>query len=183
MKLVLLDGSGAVGKMTVGKALSELTGLRLFHNHMMIEPVLSLFDTYDSRTVQALRDVIFRRYVETGNKGLIFTYMCAFDVESDVKYLEEVASIFQKRGGEVYFVELVAPQSVRLKRNRTKERLEEKPSKRDVLTSEARIIREDSLYRLESLPGEVKFQNYLKIDNSHLTPNRCARLIKEHFQL
>ena len=39
MKLVLLVGSGAVGKMTVGQALAKKTGLRLFHNHMMIEPV------------------------------------------------------------------------------------------------------------------------------------------------
>ena len=33
MKLVLLVGSGAVGKMTVGQALAKKTGLRLFHNH------------------------------------------------------------------------------------------------------------------------------------------------------
>ena len=40
MKLVLLIGNSAVGKMTVGQELAKITGLRLFHNHMMIEPVL-----------------------------------------------------------------------------------------------------------------------------------------------
>ena len=43
MKLVFLIGSGAVGKMTVGQELMKLTGLRLFHNHMTIEPIIEIF--------------------------------------------------------------------------------------------------------------------------------------------
>ena len=39
MKLVIIIGSGAVGKMTVGQELMKITDLRLFHNHMAIEPV------------------------------------------------------------------------------------------------------------------------------------------------
>jgi len=31
MKLVIIFGPPAVGKMTVGRALSRLTGLKLFH--------------------------------------------------------------------------------------------------------------------------------------------------------
>ena len=40
MKLVVIIGNGAVGKMTVGQELANITGLRLFHNHMSIEPIL-----------------------------------------------------------------------------------------------------------------------------------------------
>lgn len=40
MKLLILVGSGAVGKMTVGQSIMRKTALRLFHNHMMIEPSL-----------------------------------------------------------------------------------------------------------------------------------------------
>ena len=43
MDLVILIGSGAVGKMTVGQELMKITDFRLFHNHMMIEPVLEIF--------------------------------------------------------------------------------------------------------------------------------------------
>ena len=43
MKLVLIIGAGAVGKMTVGQELMKITNLRLFHNHMMIEPVIDIF--------------------------------------------------------------------------------------------------------------------------------------------
>ena len=37
MKLVLIFGPQAVGKMTVGQELAKKTGLKLFHNHMTIE--------------------------------------------------------------------------------------------------------------------------------------------------
>ena len=47
MKLVLIIGSGAVGKMTVGQELMKITDLRLFHNHMMIEPVIEVFGGFN----------------------------------------------------------------------------------------------------------------------------------------
>jgi len=36
MKLLLIIGDAAVGKMTVGQELTKITDLRLFHNHMTI---------------------------------------------------------------------------------------------------------------------------------------------------
>jgi shikimate kinase len=44
MKLVLLIGPPAVGKMTVGQELAKRTGLKLFHNHMSLELVNQFFD-------------------------------------------------------------------------------------------------------------------------------------------
>lgn len=43
MKLVIIFGPHAVGKMTVGQELAKLTGLKLFHNHMTIDIVSDLF--------------------------------------------------------------------------------------------------------------------------------------------
>lgn len=39
MKLLFMIGNAVVGKMTVGQELAKITGLKLFHNHMTIEPV------------------------------------------------------------------------------------------------------------------------------------------------
>ena len=44
MNFIIIYGPAAVGKMTVGKELSKLTGYKLFHNHMSIEFVLQFFD-------------------------------------------------------------------------------------------------------------------------------------------
>ena len=54
MKLLFLIGNGAVGKMTVGQELMKLTGLRLFHNHMTIEPVIEIFGQYNADVINRL---------------------------------------------------------------------------------------------------------------------------------
>ena len=36
MNLIVLIGSGAVGKMTVGQELMKITDYRLFHNHHIL---------------------------------------------------------------------------------------------------------------------------------------------------
>ena len=51
MKLVFLIGDAAVGKMTVGQELMKITDLRLFHNHMTIEPVLEIFGDFNGNAV------------------------------------------------------------------------------------------------------------------------------------
>jgi hypothetical protein len=42
--LLFVVGPPAVGKMTVGSAIAERTGLRLFHNHISIEVALRYFE-------------------------------------------------------------------------------------------------------------------------------------------
>lgn len=49
--------------------------------------------------------------------------------------------------------------------------------------SESCIRNEDSRYRLVSLEGEVPFPNYIKIDNTNLTPEVVADQIIERFGL
>ncbi len=183
MKLLFMIGNAAVGKMTVGQELAKITGLRLFHNHMTIEPVIEIFGKYNGPAINRLRQVIFEEFAKTDNYGMIFTYMWAFDQQSDWNYVEHVKSIFEPYGTEFYYVELVASREVRLERNATENRLANKASKRDIDTSNKRLISDDTHYRLESLEGEVPFDNYMKIDNTDLGPDVVARMIKERFNL
>ena len=67
MKLVLIVGSGAVGKMTVGQELMKITGLRLFHNHMMIEPVIEIFNSFNGQVIARLREVVFEEFLKSDN--------------------------------------------------------------------------------------------------------------------
>lgn len=181
MKLVLLFGTSAVGKMTVGQELAKRTGLRLFHNHMTIEPVIEVFGTLNRSAVSRLRDVIFEEFARSDNYGLIFTYVWAFDRPEEWAYVEKIKAIFE--GADMYYVELVADQKVRLERNRTENRLKHKPSKRDVEMSEKRLLNDDEKYRCVSYEGEIPFENYLRIDNTNLSPEEAARIIRERFGL
>lgn len=183
MNLIILIGSGAVGKMTVGQELMKITDYRLFHNHMMIEPVIEIFGRFDGGVVSKLREDIFDAFIQTDYEGMIFTYMWAFDMQSDWDYVRSLSDRFEASGGTVYYVELVADQAVRLERNRTENRLRNKASKRDLTLSQDRMIREETKYRLVSNEGEIPFKNYIKIDNTKLEPEAVARMIKEHFGL
>ena len=185
MKVVFIVGSAAVGKMTVGQALMERTGLRLFHNHMMIEPVIEIFGAYDGQIIDRLRDVVFEAFAASEQYGMIFTFMWAFDVPGDWAYIEHVQSIFRAHdpGAEFYFVELVAPQEIRLRRNASENRLKNKASKNNIAWSNQRLIEDDAKYRLESLAGEIPFENYMKLDNSELEPAQAAQQIQLRFSL
>jgi hypothetical protein len=182
MKLLILIGNSAVGKMTVGQELCKITPFRLFHNHMMIEPVLEIFGQFRGDVIQKLRSVIFEEFAKSDAYGLVFTFMWAFDMPSDWEYLESVKKIFGLPEEDVYYVELIAPQEVRLARNSTENRLKNKASKRDIEVSNQRLLNDDRRYRCESLPGEIPFPNYLRLENAEISPEEAARIIKDHFK-
>lgn len=183
MKLVFILGDAAVGKMTVGQELMKITDLRLFHNHMTIETVIEVLGKYDSKIINELRDVIFRNFADSDNYGMIFTFMMAFDQQDDWDYLEHIKNIFAPYDTEFYYIELIAPQEIRLKRNVTENRLKNKSSKRNLIISNQRLIEADQEYRCVSYEGEIPFDNYLRIDNSDKTPEVVALFIKETFKL
>lgn len=185
MKVLFLIGNAAVGKMTVGQELMKITDLRLFHNHMTIEPVIEIFGYFDPKAIQRLREVIFEEFAATECYGLIFTIMWAFDMQSDWEYIEHIQDIFKQKNNdsEFYFVELVASQKIRLERNATENRMKHKASKRDIDLSNQRLLNDDANHRCESYDGEITFENYIKIDNSYLAPDVVAKKIKERFNL
>ncbi len=178
MKLVLIIGAGAVGKMTVGQELMKITNLRLFHNHMSIEPVIDVFGYFKADTIIKIRDVIFDDFINSDQEGMIHTLMWAFDMESDWEYVDNLVKKFD----EVYCVELIASQKIRLERNKTENRLANKASKRDIEASNNRLLGEDK-HRLVSKDGEIPFKNYLRINNEFIEAKDVAKIIKDKFGL
>lgn len=187
--LVLILGPHAVGKMTVGQALAKRTGLTLFHNHMSIELVRKLFDHHTSRKEwntlnTTIRQTVFELFAAGDFPGLIFTYMCDFDDESEFTYLSGIIDLFRKNSAVCCVVELCADFEVRLWRNQTENRLLHKESKRDLAWSEAEMLRTSTNHRLNSRSDEaLPFENYLKLDNTNLTPEEAAEQIQAYFQI
>jgi len=185
--LVLILGPHAVGKMTVGQELAKITELRLFHNHMSIELTRKLFD-YSEKEWRVLNDTIRQMVFELFSKGdfpgLIFTYMCDFDMQEEFDYLEKIIDKFKSNGANCYVVELCADFEERLVRNKSENRLLHKESKRNLEWSEAEMRRTSETHRLNSYDGErLPFENYLKIDNTNLSPEEVAKMIQKHFSL
>lgn len=183
MKFVLIVGDGAVGKMTVGQELMKITDLRLFHNHMTIEPVLEIFNDFNVDVILKLRYLIFEEFAKTENYGMIYTCMWAYDCPEDWEIMNKILQIFKDVGAELYCVELTAPLDVRLQRNVTGNRLKNKASKRDIEASNERVIQHTNNHRFVSMDGEVPIKNFIRIDNSNIEAHAVARMIKEAFHL
>ena len=60
MNIVFIFGSTAVGKMTVGQELLKITDLRLYHNHMMLEPIVEIFGCMDGEQNEHKRKILSR---------------------------------------------------------------------------------------------------------------------------
>ena len=183
MKLLLLFGNGAVGKMTVGQELTKITDLRLFHNHMTIEPMVEVFGEFRVDFLMRLRNLFFEEFAASGKYGIIFTFMWEFDDPRGWEFTEHLADMFKAHGAEIYYAELVASREARFERNATENRLLHKPSKRNIEMSNWRLTKMDEDNRYESLDGELTFENYVKIDNTAIGPDVVAQMIKERFAL
>ena len=172
--------------MSVGQAITERTGLRLFHNHISAELALRYFD-YGTPAFRRINGEIRRRIIEevaaSDLPGLVFTYVWAFNVPADQALVEEYAKPFRERGARVLFVELEATQAERLKRTAGASRLAEKPSRRDLQASRRNLLETDARYQLNSGGKFDARPDYLRINNTLLTPGEVAERVIEHFAL
>jgi len=184
--LAIIFGPPAVGKMTVGLELERLTGLRLFHNHMTVDPVLSLFEfgtpAYN-RLVHEFRRRVFEEVAASELPGLIFTYVWALNEPQDRAFIDSLVPIFTSRGAAACFIELEATQPERLRRNETPLRLAEKRVKRDLQRSRAHLLDADQKYQLNTNGAFFYPDRHLKIENTSLAPEVVALQIAERFGL
>ena len=133
-KLIMITGPQAVGKMTVGQELEKISNFKLFHNHMTIDLVNNFFSysTKEGREmVKMLRRDMLEFFAKSSIDGIIFTYVVNYN-EEDLKNVETYKKMFKDNNGEFYYVELNAPLDVRIKRNKSDNRILYKPAKRDI---------------------------------------------------
>ena len=184
--LVMLIGPPAVGKMTVGHALAALTGFRLFHNHHTIDLALRFFPFGSApfgRLVGEFRRRVFEEVAASDLPGLIFTFVWAFDDPHDAAAVEAWSEIFRARGGRVVFAELEATQAERLRRNETEFRLAEKPFKRDLAASRARLLADDARYQLNSGGVFDDRPDWFRLETTAVAPEVAADRILTQFSL
>jgi hypothetical protein len=110
MRLVFIYGMPATGKLTVARELAVIMGYQIFHNHLAVDLLLSVFE-FGSKAFVELREEIwlsvFRQAGESGLPGLIFT----FAPEATVRpaFIQATLKTVGDLGGHVDFVELTCP--------------------------------------------------------------------------
>jgi hypothetical protein len=186
MHLVILFGPPAVGKMTVGREVCALTGYKLFHNHLTIEPFLGIFEFGSpsfNRLSSEFRRRVLEESVEADLPGLVFTLVWGLQLEDDRKAVVEFVDLVESRGSQVSFVELAAPLATRQERNNTELRLAEKKSKRDRVFNDANLL-EFEAHTMNTRPGVRTLAQdlldehpHLRLDNSDLPAADAARQV------
>lgn len=175
MTLLFIYGAPAVGKLTVARKLADLTGFRLFHNHLTVDLLLSVFD-FGSKPFVLLREQIWLSVFKEAakqNVSLIFT----FNPERTVRrsFIEETIDATESEGGKVHLVQLTC----------AAEELE----RRLASPSRGEFGKLVSLQQYHDLKHSGAFEfgeigkTELTVDTTDLPAEDTARVIANHFSL
>lgn len=110
MRLIFIYGMPATGKLTVARELAAITGYPLFHNHLAVDLLLSVFE-FGSPAFVELREQIwlsvFEQAAQNQLPGLIFTFAPEATVRPS--FIAATRQTLARTGGQVEFVELTCP--------------------------------------------------------------------------
>jgi hypothetical protein len=175
MKLLLIYGPPAVGKLTVAEEVAKLTGFKVFHNHLSIDCVTPVFEFGTPSFAKLVELIRIETIAEAARVGrdLIFTFCYAKDL--DDAYVASLIRAVEENGGEVCSVLLTAAESELEKRVTARSR--RKHGK--VKTTE--FLRK--FFVQYELFAPLNDRESLVLDNTSLQPEAAARAITEHFGL
>ncbi|HLN98701.1 MAG TPA: AAA family ATPase [Pyrinomonadaceae bacterium] len=171
MKLIFLHGAPAVGKLTIARELAALTGFRLFHNHLTVDLVSSLFPFGSEPFVRLREQIWLAAFAEAARAdvSLIFT----FNPESTVRehFVQDAVKVVAAVGGRVVFVELTCAEG-------ELERRIEAASRKDfgklASVDQYRSLKAAGAFRFPKLP------NGISLDTTNESPEDSAKLITAH---
>lgn len=170
MKLIFLHGLPGVGKLTVARELAALTGFKLFHNHLTVDLVTSVFE-FGSEPFVELREqiwlAVFGEAVKVDLPGLIFTF--AYEPTVRDTFVREVQRVVESSGGNVSFVELTCSQG------ELERRLTNPSRQRFGKMTSVELFRQLSNANAFKDPG-IPSDRFV-LDITALTPNEAAKLI------
>jgi tRNA uridine 5-carbamoylmethylation protein Kti12 len=175
MKLVFIYGPPASGKLTVAKELAKLTGFKLFHNHVSIQFVESLFE-FGSRPFSRLTNKYRIEMLEEAAKeevDTIFTFV--YGKTTDDPFVGKIVRKVNLHDGTVCFVRLQCNRKELEKRvgNKTRKSLGKVATKKLL----------SYLYEKFDLNSEVPFQSSMTIDTETRTPREAAKMIAKRYGL
>lgn len=176
MRLVFLYGPSGVGKLSVGGALAALTDFKLFHNHLTVDLVTSVFPRESEAYFRLLRRIRWDVFAEATHSDvdLIFTgvYRGTVDQAAAVQTMLEPV---RDGGGTVLFVQLACAREELLMRVQSEGR-----RARGKLTDPRRLT--DMLERYD-LFASLPFAPHLRLDTTHTPPDAAAARIAAHYGL
>jgi hypothetical protein len=177
MKLIIIHGPPAAGKLTVANALSSRTGFKVFHNHLTIDCTAPVFEFgtpgFWDINVRLRCEII----AEAAPRGVDVIHPFCYGFAIDDDYFRQLVSAATDNGGEAHVVFMNCRDEVRKQR----------------ITDESRarmrkLIDPDSIDRQRE--EDILFSTHpdfadstLVLDTSDISPEESATRIIDHFGL
>lgn len=176
MRLILIYGPPASGKLTIARELAKLTDYKVFHNHLTVDMADEVF-AFGSRpwaeVVGRTRLLVAEIAARARVPGLIYTFVYGHPM--DALHVEKLKRTVEKNGGTIHFVQLTCDRETLLRRVGNRSRTEFRK-----LKSRAKLRKLLTRWDL-SIP--VPGVESLRIDTGKTKAGAAARHIKRYYRL
>jgi len=176
VKLVVIYGAPAVGKLTTARALAALTGFKLFHNHLTFDLAKAVFDFPSApfaELAEKIRLLVFESAARAGVPGMIFTFVYA--APDDDAFVRSMVEAVERQGGSMAFVRLFCGPAAH------EQRVVDPERKSFGKVTSVKQLRE--VLARWNLSEKIVFRDSLEMDNSLLDADLAARRIAAQFSL
>ena len=173
MELIFLHGTAASGKLTTARALEVLLGYPVFHNHLVVDTLTTVFPFGSEPFVRLREEFWVQVFTDAARTARSLTFTFAPEGTVQAGFPARVRTRFESFGGRVCFVRLVVTES----------------------EQERRIDNEDrkQFHKLTDLDTVRRLRNYrtgieqppvdLEINTDTTTAEESAARIVDRFQL
>ena len=169
MNLLFLYGSPGVGKMTVSKYISNITGWTDFHLHHTIDYVRSIFPREIEGSEELVDDFSLKmiNFASRNDIDLIYTYVYAR--EADDYFIRHLIKLSKKNNINIFFVNLVCDFDQNITRIKDK--------KRNNFKKIISVKKFKDLHKKYDLLSSISYVNNLVVETTNQTEKQTADFI------
>lgn len=105
MKLVVLYGAPASGKLTIANELAAISDCKVFHNHLVIdvvEPIVTRKYSKFAELIYSIQRSVIAAAIAAGQNNVVMTFPYAANLQRDKDFIAGITNYGRTHGAEVY---------------------------------------------------------------------------------